>query len=328
MIIQSQFRPAWWMTNRHAQTILPRLYPVKLDFVAHHQDFNLNDGDFVELTWTQKTNKVDPSKPIVIVLHGLEGSFESFYASRMLNAVHNQGWTGVLMHFRNCGKKANRKATSYHSGQTADVHELIKYLRHQFPSTSISAVGFSLGGNVLAKYLGEEPDNDLTAGVVVSAPLELEECANTMEVGFAKVYQKYLVDKLKNSTLKKIDSLPNSTEIPIDEEALSALVKLRDFDEHVTAPLNGFDNAKDYYQKSSAKQFLVNINKPTLIIHAKDDPFMNEKVIPKQSELSDSITFELCKNGGHVGFISGNHPFKPVFWTEKRAMEFIAKQVS
>ncbi len=323
MLINSDFKPSWWLKNRHVQTILPRVYPKPCDFKPRFQDFELLDGDFVELTWTGAPESVQLGQPIVLVLHGLEGSFDSFYAKRMMNAMHNNGWFSVLMHFRGCGAKPNRRAHSYHSGQTSDVAEFVQYLAKNYPDSPIYAVGFSLGGNVLAKYLGEQVNNPIAGGVVISAPLQLDECAKSIGEGFSKVYQKYLINKLVASTHQKIDFLNGAEPVPVDKDKLDNLTTIRDFDDCITAPLNGFDNAMDYYQRSSSKQFLQHIATPTLVIHAKDDPFMNEKVIPSEEELSEHVVFELSEAGGHVGFLSGSNPFKPEFWAETRSVNFI-----
>lgn len=323
MLVNSKFKPAWWLNNRHAQTILPRFYPKPCDFRPWFQDFELSDGDFVELTWTGAPSSVAKGQPIVLILHGLEGSFDSFYAKRMMNAMHVNGWFSVLMHFRGCGQKPNRKVQSYHSGQTADVNEFINFINNEYPDSPIYAVGFSLGGNVLAKYLGENQNTPLAGGVVISAPLQLDQCAKSIGQGFSKIYQKYLVDKLVQSTHDKIDFLQGAEPVPIDKEKLDKITTLIEFDDCLTAPVNGFEDAQDYYQQSSSKQFLQHITTPTLIIHAKDDPFMNENVIPNEHELSPQVQFELSDKGGHVGFLSGNNPLKPEFWAETRSVEFI-----
>ncbi|NVK23672.1 MAG: hydrolase [Gammaproteobacteria bacterium] len=326
MITKSNFKPAWWLTNRHLQTILPRVYPVSCDFYPFHHDFELSDGDFVEVTWSKNpANYPNDKSPIVVVLHGLEGSFESFYAKRMMNTIYNQSWTSVLMHFRDCGNKRNRKLQSYHSGQTSDLTEFIDHLADTYPKRDIYAIGFSLGGNVLAKYLGERPESKLSGAVVISAPMELEECANTVDQGFSKVYQKYLVDKLKKSAQEKFDMLAQrdkNVQYSVDPESISNVTKLKEFDELLTAPINGFASAHDYYKQSSCKPFLAKISTPTLILHAMDDPFMNEKVIPTEQEISSSVTVELSEKGGHVGFLSGRNPFKPEFWLETRSVTF------
>lgn len=322
MITRSAFKPAWWMRNRHLQTILPRLYPTPCDFSPFHNIFELNDGDFVELTWSHKPDSVAPEQPIVLILHGLEGSFDSFYAKRMMNAMYNNGWATVLMHFRGCGKRTNRKAQTYHSGQTADVIEFVAHLKQQFPKQPLFAVGFSLGGNVLTKYVGEHEDSGLDGAVVISAPLDLAICSKAIGEGFAKVYQKYLVDKLRVSTKAKIDFLGDKFPLDVTKTQLDEVLVLSEFDELITAPLNGFEHAQDYYQKCSGNNFLKTCNTPTLIIHSKDDPFMTEEVIPTEDLLSEHVTLEVSDRGGHVGFLSGNNPLKPEFWAESRSSVF------
>jgi len=322
MIKQSNFKPAWWLTNRHIQTILPRIYPVVCDFYPHHHDFRLSDGDFVEITWSKRP-QVDDTSPIVIVLHGLEGSFESFYAKRMMNTMFNQGYTSVLMHFRDCGNKPNRLLQSYHSGKTSDLAEFIQHLSDKYPNRPLFAIGFSLGGNILAKYLGETEESKLSGAVVISAPFELEECAHSVNRGFSKLYQKYLVDQLKISAVNKFKRHPEMQEYGIDDTKINNIDSLIEFDDKYTAPINGFDSGKDYYQQSSCRQFLKAIKTPTLVLHAKDDPFMNESVIPTANELSDMVTLELSEKGGHVGFLAGNNPLKPEFWLETRCTSYL-----
>lgn len=319
---QSQFKPAWWLKNRHLQTIVPRFYSVPCDFTAWHNQFDLSDGDFVEVTWSQHPNKIPKHQPIVLVLHGLEGSFDSFYAKRMMNKMFNNGWTAVLMHFRGCGNQTNRKAQTYHSGQTDDVAEFVEYLSQRYPNNPIYAVGFSLGGNVLTKYVGERENALLCGAVVISAPLDLSICANAIGKGFAKVYQKYLVDKLVRSTTRKIDYLQNAFPIAISAREVQQIKTLIDFDDKITAPLNGFANGEDYYQQSSGKQFLAQCKTPTLVIHAKDDPFMTKAVVPNADQVSEYVTLAISEQGGHVGFLSGNNPLKPEFWTETKTTEF------
>ncbi len=328
MITRSAFKPAWWLKNRHFQTIVPRFYPTPCDFAPFHNIFELADGDFVELTWSKKPDTIPADQPIVLILHGLEGSFDSFYAKRMMNAMHNNGWASVLMHFRGCGKRTNRKAQTYHSGQTADVIEFVAELKAKFPTNPLYAIGFSLGGNVLTKYVGEQNPSGLDGAVVISAPLDLTICSKALSHGFSKIYQKYLVDKLINSTKDKIDFLKEDFPLDITKQQLDELKVLGEFDELVTAPLNGFEHAQDYYQQCSGNNFLKTCKTPTLIIHAKDDPFMTEEVIPDASLLSDAITLEVSDRGGHVGFLSGNNPFKPEFWAETRSADFIKESLS
>ena len=160
MIIQSQFKAAWWMRNPHLQTILPRFFKKQRQLDTIDETFELPDGDFVELCWSEKPQS-GSNRPIVIVFHGLEGSIDSFYANGMMAAIKASGWIGVLMHFRGCGKLTNRHSRAYHSGETEDAKDFIQSLKQNYPDSPLAAVGFSLGGNVLAKYLGEQGDNSL-----------------------------------------------------------------------------------------------------------------------------------------------------------------------
>lgn len=326
MIVQSSFKPAWWMKNPHLQTILPRIYRKRSIIQTIDEQFELSDGDFVQLNWTEKP-QANGTQPIVVVFHGLGGSIDSFYTIGMMKAIVASGWQGVLMHFRGCGEHTNRHAQAYHSGATADATEFLQWLKTTYPNRPIAAVGFSLGGNMLAKYLGEQGDNSpLDAAVVISAPLQLAPCAQRMSQSFSRIYQKYLLDKLKVAMIEKLSYLKGKFPISINAKQIKAIKTLREFDNKITGPLHGFSDADDYYARCSGLPFLRNISTNTLIIHAADDPFMTHQVHPQASDLSSSVRFELSSGGGHVGFLSGKNPLKPHFWLENRAPEFIKSQ--
>lgn len=323
MIVESRFKPAWWMSNSHLQTILPRFYRLRRDVKTFDECFELPDGDFVELSWSDKTAR-QSNRPLVVLFHGLGGSIDSFYARGMLKAVMDKGWQCVLMHFRSCGKHTNRLARAYHSGETLDAGIFIRWLKQQSPHRPLSAIGFSLGGNMLAKYLGEtKNESQLDSAVVISAPLKLSPCAEKISKRFSRVYQQFLLEKLKSGMLKKLQYLKEKFPLQISEEEVSSIRTLREFDERITGPLHGFESAEDYYTQCSGLQFLKHITTPTLIIHAADDPFMTHQVKPKPEELSPAIRYELSRKGGHVGFVHGKHPMRPQFWLEQRAPEYI-----
>lgn len=316
---KSSYKPAWWCLGRHAQTLYPTLFRKPIPVDLQHQIFELPDGDFLKLAWTHEKD----SAPLVVLLHGLEGSLRSAYAKGILKTIEDAGWQGVMMHFRGCGGQHNRLPRSYHSGDTGDLHTFLLSLRSQFPNRAIAAVGISLGGNVLLKYLGEQ-GNDcvLDAAMAISVPFDLADGAEHLNKGFAKIYQRHLVTLLREKTLDKVK---NQTP-PFDLNKLKKCKTLFGFDDLVTAPLHGFADAPDYYAQSSSKQFLKSIGTPTLILHSRDDPFMTHRAIPSEAELSPSITFELSEKGGHVGYVYGKNPFEPKFWTEKRLVEFFTDQ--
>jgi len=196
MVLQSQFKPAWWLPNAHAQTIWPQLVRSIAKIKFQSERLELPDGDFCDLTWTENN-----SGPIIIVLHGLEGSINSHYASNILAALHHNGWRPVLMHFRGCSGIHNNKARSYHSGETGDLKFLIKTLSTRHKSTKLAAVGFSLGGNVLLKYLGEEQANTpIVAAISISVPFELSASADRLNIGFSKLYQRHLLKLINLNT--------------------------------------------------------------------------------------------------------------------------------
>ncbi len=328
MIVESSFKPAWWMRNPHLQTILPRFYRKRHSIETIDEQLELPDGDFVELCWTDKPDP-NSTKPLVVLFHGLGGSIDSFYARGMMEVIAKNGWTGVLMHFRGCGKKTNRHPQAYHSGETTDARYLIELLRQRYPNSPLSAIGFSLGGNMLSKYLGENGDDSLLdAAVVISAPLRLSPCAKRLSRNFSRVYQKFLLDMLKKGLIKKLGFLKEKFPIGITPHTVKKIKTLKEFDDLVTGPLHGFDSAEDYYAKCSGIQFLKGVTTPTLIIHAADDPFMTHQVHPVPEDLSPAIRYELSSGGGHVGFIHGKHPLKPKFWLEQRAPAFIESVLS
>ncbi len=327
MIIESDFKPAWWLKNCHLQTILPRVYRKNHTLNVTTETLTLPDGDFVDLAWTRKPEQGETT-PIVAVFHGLEGSINSFYARGMMDAIRAQGWIGVLMHFRGCSGKLNKHARAYHSGETEDARFFLNHIQSHYPTAPLSAIGFSLGGNVLTKYLGEESHlSQLASAVVISAPLHLAGCAERISRRFSRIYQKYLLDMLKNTTIKKMEAFKSAFPLKLSADQIARFKTLMQFDDAITAPLHGFKSAADYYAKASGLQFLKSIKTPSLFIHAKDDPFMSHSVIPSSADLSPTIQYELSEAGGHVGFLSGKNPMNPTFWLEKRAPLYIAEQL-
>lgn len=275
----------------------------------------LPDGDFIDLDWSE-----NGSGPIVIVLHGLEGSSDSPYARGIMHAIEQRGWRGVVMHFRGCSGEPNRLARSYHSGDTGDLAYFINTLRQRGPRTPLAVVGFSLGGNVLLKWLGKAGgDAPLRAAVAVSVPYVLRGAAERLNHGFSRLYQWQLLRSLRGNVVEKRRHI----KLPLKIQDLSALRSFRDFDEYVTAPLHGFDSADHYYTVSSSRQYLKGITVPTLLLHSRDDPFMTEAAIPEQQELSESVALEVSARGGHVGFVAGAWPWQARYWLEERIPAYL-----
>ncbi len=314
------FRPLPGAGNPHLQTMLPRLIRRRLQFTPQWQRLELPDGDFVDLAWSEDPHAAK-HKPRLVVFHGLEGSLHSPYAHGLINAARARGWLGVVMHFRGCSGEPNRLKRIYHSGETEDGTWFLHWLRREFGAAPTAAVGFSLGGNMLGCLLGKnEPDLPLDAAVIVSAPLVLEACSYHMDKGFSRFYQHYLLNLLKGNAMRKLKAYPDS--LPVDLARLRRMRRIRDFDDLITARIHGFTDAIDYYRRCSAMPVLPNIRKPTLIIHAKDDPFMDHNVIPAADYLPPNVEYQLTEHGGHVGFVGGTLR-RPEMWLEKRIPDWL-----
>lgn len=317
MIITSDFEPAWWLKNPHGQTLWPYLFKYRNPIKTQRERLELPDGDFIDLNWVGSHRS---SAATVLVLHGLGGDISSHYAQRIIRALSKHHYRVCFMHFRGCSEEPNRLPRGYHSGETEDVAFVAKQLRERFPSSPLAVVGFSLGANVLLKWLGEEVSSaPVDTAVAVSTPFELAKVAERLKSGFSLVYQNYLLQKLRRSILRKKELIADH----IDYAGFQEARDFRSFDNAVTAPLHGFESAEDYYSRCSSRPFLKCVEIPTLIIHALDDPFMSPDIVPKESELSSHIELEVTQRGGHVGFISGRNPQRPHYWLTERIPEFI-----
>ena len=309
-----------WAKNPHVQTILPTVLPAP-SITLRRERVELADGDFIDLDWADTGEQ--PSR-ILIAFHGLEGGSGSHYMKRLINMCIERKMCSVVFHHRSCSGENNRLARSYHSGETDDMQSILLHLRSHFPNSHIDAIGYSLGGNALAKYLGEQQEASLVSrAVIVSAPLLLSSCAKRLEGGFSNLYQRHLIKKLQRKTADKLANPKLRDAIPIDSDKLRQLNTFYEFDDKVTAPLHNFTDVHDYYAQCSGLQFLSSITIPTLIIHAADDPFMTDAVIPGSEQLSEHVTYELYPHGGHVGFISGGTPLRPKFFLEERIADYL-----
>ncbi len=311
------YQPAWWLPDGHSQTLWGALARRPQLPAWSRERFELPDGDFVDLAHVGP-----PDAPSVLILHGLEGELRSPPIAALLAAVAARGWHGVLMHFRGCSGETNRLARTYHAGDTADVAAVAAALRARHPRLPLAVVGYSLGGNVLLKYLGEKGHAaGVTGAVAISVPFDLAGAARRLAQGFSKIYQRRLLTSLQLKARQKARHIPS----PIDLTDLHRWNDFETFDNRLIAPLHGFADAADYYTRSSARQFLRGITVPTLLIHAVDDPFMSPAAIPSAPELAPAVTLELAQRGGHVGFIMGRVPGRAVPWLENRIVVHLAE---
>jgi len=317
-----KFKPAFGMKNRHIQTLYSTFFKNTSQPKVDIEEFTLSDGDFIEPFWYKKPS---PSKPIVILFHGLSlaGSYNSPYIKGIMKSLSKAGFNSVLMHFRSCSGRMNKLPRTYHSGETGDAKEFIKSVKQRFPHAKIFGVGYSLGGNMLLKLLGEETKYTLLDGAVsVSAPMQLDICANEINKGFSLFYQWHLIKALKKSLIQKYSLHDMKSLIGVDIKDVKKIKTFWEFDEVYVARVHGFNSAQDYYTKSSAKQYLKDISTPSLIIHALDDPFMNEKILPNKKEISPHIKLDISQHGGHVGFIGGTF-LRPKYYLEDKIVTFL-----
>lgn len=317
----SRFRAPWWARSPHVQTIVPNFAPTPRPRLRH-ETFELPDGDFVQLSWPGEPRG---EQPLLVLIHGLDGSAESPYIRRMIVAARARGIATVAHHHRGCGHRLNRLPRAYHSGETDDIGRVFEALAERWPDNPLWAVGYSLGGNQLVKYLGERgADTPLARGAAVSAPLDLAACVGRMNRGFSKVYQKHLLVGLHDKMQRKLDDPMLADAMPFDAEALRRARDFRAYDDLVTASLHGFDGADDYYRRSSGLPYLATVERPLLVLHAADDPFMDRAVIPRPDQLAPAVTYELCPHGGHIGFIEGGTPWRPRHYLERRLLDYLA----
>lgn len=319
----SDFRPTWWLRGGHRQTIWPALFRRVASPPGTRERLELPDGDFVDLDHFDR----GATEHHVVVLHGLEGSGESAYIRGLVRTVTAHGWAATVLHFRGCSGEPNRLARAYHSGDTADLAHVVARLTDRHPERSITVVGYSLGGNVILKWLGESGSRLVDRAVAVSVPFDLERCARHLRRGPARLYQWNLIRSMRRKALIKLDrirpALPSHAR-DLDAGRIASLATFHAFDQAITAPLHGFRNVYDYYARCSSRRFLEGVRVPTLIVHALDDPFVPLDAIPTPEECSDTVRLELTRGGGHVGFhgTAGDGP--DGYWLERRIPEFIA----
>ncbi len=281
--------------------------------------WELSDGDFVDV------DRMDgpAGAPLLVALHGLEGSSSAHYIRGLLFEARARGWRGLALNFRGCSGDMNRLVRSYHSGETGDLHELVR--RVQGEAERIVIAGCSLGGNVLVKWLGEQGDatpRQIRAAAAVSVPFDLALCAQTLDSkGFwRRVYRTRFLRTLKRKSLQKLARFPGAA----DEGLVRGARTLVAFDDALTARVHGFADADDYYAKSSSAGFVPGVRVPLLLLSAEDDPFIPARCIPRVA--NPSVTLEVWPHGGHLGFVEGP-PWRPRFYAERRAVEFLAQHL-
>jgi predicted alpha/beta-fold hydrolase len=322
----TSYRAPGWLPGGHAQTIYPLL--IRPDPLPYHRErWETPDGDFIDLDWTDAPAARQPrdSRPLLILFHGLEGSSSSYYAITLMGAATAIGWSGVVVNFRGCSGESNRLARAYHSGDSDEIDWILRRLRALFPLRPRYAVGVSLGGNALLKWLGEREartSDYLQAAAAVSAPLDLTACGHHLARGFNRVYTRHFLHTLKRNAAAKLCRHPGI----FDERRMTAASNLYEFDDVVTAPLHGFNGAEDYWRRASSKPWLAGIRLPTLVLNARNDPFLPAQALPAASQVAASVQLEFPRQGGHVGFVTGSLPGQ-LDWLPQRIFNYFQHEV-
>lgn len=302
-----------WLFNGHLQTIVPSLFRNSHPLPFERERVDTPDGDFLDLDWLRKG-----SSDLVIISHGLEGNSRRPYMAGMARHFFSNGYDVLTWNFRGCSGELNRTPIFYHSGATYDLDLVVEHAGKNY--TNIYLVGFSLGGNLTLKYLGENRDRNpkIRKAVAISVPLHLESSCIKISTGENVVYANRFLKTLKEKVVQKSKLFPN--EIPTG--ILRKIKTLQDFDDHYTGPLHGFDDAHDYYEQNSSLYFLERIRIPVLILNAQNDPFLSERCFPVSlGRKLDHVWMDFPRDGGHVGFSPRKK--EDIYWSEKRAFEFI-----
>lgn len=315
-ILKATYKAKGLFKNAHYNTIyaakIRRVYGVKQE----RQRLVLSDGDFIDIDWTysQSTAQI---KKVVLLFHGLEGTAKRPYMLGTIKQLTQEGYDCAAINLRSCSGEINSKLQSYHSGATDDVAEIIKHINTSPKVTKLYLCGFSLGGNLVLKYLGEprERPQNIVASAAISTPVDLFDSLGALEKKGNWVYRWSFLKDLKAKYKLKLAAYPDHLSI----ENYNKIKSLRLFDEYYTAPSHGFKDALDYYTKSSSRQFLKQITVPSLLLNAKDDSFLNEKCYPVSiCENHNYVYLEIPENGGHVGFMTSNK----LTYNESRTLAF------
>lgn len=313
-VIESEFRAPFLLGNGHVQTILGAMLRHRHTLSFAYERLELLDGDFLDLRWLRRKQE-----RLAILSHGLEGSAGQGYIQGMASALVAHGWDVLAWNFRGCSDEPNRLVRLYHSGATEDLRAVIDHAAQRY--SRIALIGFSLGGNLTLKYLGEAPPHPgVVAGAAVSAPVDLAASARRLDTRWSnRIYLRRFIRSLIAKVEAKALRFPDE----IDARGSRALRTFQEFDDRYTSRLHGFRDAADYWAQASARQYLHQITVPALLLNARDDPFLAPECFPfPEAERNPCFYLEAPESGGHLGFLESAGGLRP--WFERRIVEFLA----
>ena len=316
-----------WLPGGHVQTIHAATWAPRPQVTYWRDRWETPDFDFIDLDWVESPEHAaadlklyqQDETPLMVLFHGLEGDSTSQYAVALMHAVAERGWRGVVVHFRGCSGEIIRLPRAYHSGDSAEIDWILRRLRST-RSSPMYVAGVSLGGNALLKWLGEQGEDAcsiVTRAAAVSAPVDLAAAGVALARGFNMIYTRNFLATMKTKTLAKMKRYPALC----DMRRMQAARTLYQFDDLVTAPLHGFKGVDDYYARASSKAFLQTIAVPTLVLNARNDPFLPGQFLPAPEAVSSSVQLETPATGGHVGFVTGGFPGNSA-WLPQRLLQF------
>jgi uncharacterized protein len=317
-IIASSYSAPTWLQGGHAQTIYAAVLAPRPRVSYRRVEWQTPDGDFIELDWIDGA----PDAPLTILFHGLEGGSGSHYAASLMSELRSRDWCGVVVHFRGCAGRPNRLPRAYHSGDSDEIDWILRRIATEHALGPRFALGVSLGGNALLKWLGAyglEAARFISAAAVVSAPVDLQAAGHGLGRGINRLYTWHFLRTLKRKSVAKAQQFPGLYDVAQVKRARN----LFEFDNLVTAPLHGFKDATEYWTRASSKGDLGRIALPTLMIHARNDPFLPGEHLPGPEELPSCLLLEYPASGGHAGFVTGHFPGR-LDWLPKRALRFFA----
>ncbi|HET6408029.1 MAG TPA: alpha/beta fold hydrolase, partial [Chthoniobacteraceae bacterium] len=307
-VIPSSFKAPWYLANGHVQTILPVLLPRRFQHAPIRERLELQDGDFLELDWSRRGHR-----RVAVITHGLEGSTNGGYIRGMASAMNEAGWDAMAWNFRGCGAELNRLLRFYHSGETGDLRQIIAHIVNDYES--ISLIGFSLGGNITLKYLGEAPpDQKIVAAAAVSVPVDLASSARILD---ERLSNRLYLRRFLQSLITKVEAKARHFPEELNVDGIRTIRSFQEFDNRYTAPMHGFRDAIEYWERASSKPHLGRIGVRTLLLSARNDPFLTPECFPVEAATSNTnLYLEAPESGGHVGFLDLANGLKP--WSERR----------
>ncbi len=320
LLSQSSYHPPLALCSGHLQTIYPALFRKVPIITDRRERIETPDGDFLDLDWKDCPS----SRRLVILSHGLEGSSHQAYVQGMARVFHETGWNILAWNYRGCSGEINRRIKSYHSGATEDLHTVLNHVYEHYPVLEIALIGFSLGGNITLKYLGEQSDQvdkRIKAAVAFSVPCDLESSSIQLESLTNRIYMARFLRTLRKKIRQKMEVFPGQ----LADKGLSSMKTFREFDGGYTAPMHGFTSAEDYWTRSSSRPFIPKIRISSLLINALNDPFLAAPCYPyPEAEASPCFHMTTPKHGGHMGFPS----FRTQnYWSERSALLFVKKSL-